>query len=346
GVVVATDADPAGDKAAERAYWQLTARGDDPRRLVMADGVDPADVLRRGGPAVLRDALDQAGSLAEQLIDRRTAAAAGDTGSAENHVAAVRAAAEVIGALPPNRWLPLVERVTRDLDAVPGSVHLEVFDAGHAWTLDPTAQARARLRPGTPQTRPAGTPEDRAPAGMQPTPQVPDPDAALVQRWAQLARDIDPRLPAGQDWPRLAVALTRAHAAGYHVAEGLPRLAAQAALPEHRPGAEMYWRLLDDWHAAAPPHVQRQAAEPGVRPRTCPPPARAAARVSPRPRQVRARPLTAAGRQRLQHAGLPPGRPQRRGASAAERMCSPGRLGTPVADALRDTLTCVRVGRS
>ncbi|MBA2554513.1 MAG: toprim domain-containing protein, partial [Geodermatophilaceae bacterium] len=73
GVVVATDADPAGDKAAERAYWQLTARGDDPRRLVMADGVDPADVLRRGGPAVLRDALTQAGSLAEQLIDRRTA---------------------------------------------------------------------------------------------------------------------------------------------------------------------------------------------------------------------------------------------------------------------------------
>jgi len=38
---------------------------------------------------------------------------------------------------------------------------------------------------------------------------------------------------ACQDWPRLAVALTRAHAAGYNVAEGLPRLAAEAALPEH-----------------------------------------------------------------------------------------------------------------
>jgi len=266
GVVVATDADAAGDKAAERAYWQLTARGDNPRRLVMADGVDPADVLRRGGPAVLRDALAQAGSLAEQLIGQRTAAAAGNTGTAQNHLTAIRAAAEVIGALPPNRWLPLIEKVTRDLDAIPGSVHMEVFDAGHAWTIDPTGQAQARLRPATPQTRPAGTPEDRALPGIRPAPQVPDPDAALLQRWAQIARDIDPRLPAGQDWPRLAVALTRAHTAGYNVAEGLPRLAAEAALPEHRPGAEMYWRLLDDCHAAAPPHVQRQAPKPAYVP--------------------------------------------------------------------------------
>lgn len=95
---------------------------------------------------------------------------------------------------------------------------------------------------------------------------APDPDAVLVQRWAQIARDVDPRLLAGQDWPRLAVALTRADAAGYNVAEGLPRLAAEAALPEHRPGAEMYWRLLDDCRAAAPPHVRRQAREPAYVP--------------------------------------------------------------------------------
>ena len=43
GIVVTTDADPAGDKASERAYWQLTARGDNPARLGMPDGQDPAE---------------------------------------------------------------------------------------------------------------------------------------------------------------------------------------------------------------------------------------------------------------------------------------------------------------
>ncbi len=70
GIVVATAADPAGDKASERAYWQLTARGDNPARLGMPDGQDPAELLRTGGAKTLREALQEAGSLAEHLTDR------------------------------------------------------------------------------------------------------------------------------------------------------------------------------------------------------------------------------------------------------------------------------------
>jgi len=149
----------------------------------------------------------------------------------------------------------LAERVTHHLAAVPGSVHMAVFDAGHAWTLDPTGEARARLKSSpAPTQTPAGAPPGRDIAG--------DP----ATRWATLARTVDPRLPAGEDWPLLADALNRAHAAGYDVATELPQLAAQTPLPEHRPAAEMYWRLVDDCPAAAPPHVRRQAPEPTYAP--------------------------------------------------------------------------------
>jgi len=264
GVVVATDADPAGDTAAERAYWQLTARGDNPRRLAMADGFDPAEVLRRGGVPALGDALDRAGSLAEHLIDRRIAPTAGNS-SAEDHAAGIRAAAEIIGALPPQRWLPHIQRVTDVLQAAPGSVHMEVIDAGHAWTLDPTGQARAQLRAGARDHRSASTATEARPKPN--TAAVPETAEPLLQRWTELANDIDPRLPAGEDWPLLAGALIRAHAAGYDIAANLPRLGADPPLPHTRPAAEMYWRLLEHCHAAAlPTSRQPVLAQPSAHP--------------------------------------------------------------------------------
>ena len=73
GVVVATDADEAGQKAAVRAYWQLTARGGNPTHLVMPDGHDPASLLQSAGPAALRQALTNPPTLARTLIDARVA---------------------------------------------------------------------------------------------------------------------------------------------------------------------------------------------------------------------------------------------------------------------------------
>nr|MBA2417209.1 toprim domain-containing protein [Geodermatophilaceae bacterium] len=260
GIVVATDADPAGERAAERAYWQLTARGDNPARLAMSDGLDPADVLRTGGTTTLQQALQESGSLAEHLVNQRISAATHNTATAEERVAAIRAAAEVIGALRPNRWLHHIDRVTDVLDAVPGSVHLEVIEAGTAWILDPAGQAAARLN-------------RRAP-GVQPAPQKPD-----VERWRDLAHSIDPRLPGDGGWPMLADALTRAHNGGYDVNGQLPHLAAQHQLPDRNPATELRYRLHADTHTANPPPdiaAQWQAAtSTGTRhPQPVPPPAR------------------------------------------------------------------------
>lgn len=109
-----------------------------------------------------------------------------------------------------------------------------------------------------------------------------------AKRWATLARTVDPRLPAGEDWPLLTGALDRAHAAGYHVATELPHLASPGVAtrrPARRRDVLAARRCLPR-RGAAP----RTAAGPGtdVRPRTHPPPARAApptppARQAPRP---------------------------------------------------------------
>jgi hypothetical protein len=50
GIIVATDNDRAGQHAAVRAFWQLTARGANPRHLIMPDGQTPP---RRSAPTAL-----------------------------------------------------------------------------------------------------------------------------------------------------------------------------------------------------------------------------------------------------------------------------------------------------
>ncbi|MGY1684958.1 MobF family relaxase [Geodermatophilus sp. SYSU D00867] len=128
GVLVATDADAAGRQAAERMYWQLTARGDDPRRLALAGGLDPADLLQREGEAALRTAAESAGHLADLLLEARLAATAHDISPAAVQ-AAVRDAAAIITAAPPARWVDRIDRVTEALHVPPGTVHRAVFDA-------------------------------------------------------------------------------------------------------------------------------------------------------------------------------------------------------------------------
>ena len=58
--------------------------------------------------------------------------------------------------------------------------------------------------------------------------------------------------PWPTNWPPLAAALSRAHAAGYDVAARLPELAATAPLPDRHPARELHWRLLDDCPDALP----------------------------------------------------------------------------------------------
>lgn len=252
GVTVATDADRAGQQAAARAYWQLTARGDNPRHVLMSDGADPAQLLQIGGAQSLRDALADSQPLATSLINARLAGLPPGSGSAEDLAAAIRGAADIIGALPPEHWLEHVEQVTDQLQLSPGTVHLAVIDAGHAWTEDPRGLARTRLSEaaGQPARQPvhaAATVADTAPAAAVAV--LPGTSPAIV--WAELGDTIDPDLTSQPEWPALAAAITRANAAGYDVGTHLPRLAAESPLATEHSARDLHYRLVTEVPEAA-----------------------------------------------------------------------------------------------
>ncbi|SNS69741.1 DNA primase, catalytic core [Geodermatophilus pulveris] len=126
-ILVATDNDPAGHQAAERMFWQLTARGDDPRRLGLPDGLDPADLLYSDGATALRTAIDTSPSLAGALLDARLTTVEQNRSTADIR-AALRDVGAIITAVPPSRWLDLIDRVTEALGVPPGTVHRAVLD--------------------------------------------------------------------------------------------------------------------------------------------------------------------------------------------------------------------------
>ena len=127
GILVATDNDPAGYQAAERMFWQLTTRGDDPRRLALPDGLDPADLFHSDGATALRTAIDTSPNLAGALLDARLTPVEQNRSTA-NIRAALRDMGAIITAVPPSRWLDFIDRVTEVLGVPPGTVHRAVLD--------------------------------------------------------------------------------------------------------------------------------------------------------------------------------------------------------------------------
>lgn len=161
GIIVATDADRAGQQAAQRIFWQLTARGDDPRHLAIPTGKDPAELLQTAGASALRQALADSASLASALIDARVAVYADRLDTAEGQVHATRRAAEVIAALPTASWPAYLTHVVARTGIAPDIALWEVFDAAQARTED------AHLPTGT--AWPGRVPEQARDAGMEPS---------------------------------------------------------------------------------------------------------------------------------------------------------------------------------
>ena len=57
-IAVATDSDPAGWKAAQKAFWHLTAADLDPTHLELPDGLDPAKLFETQGPDAITAAIE------------------------------------------------------------------------------------------------------------------------------------------------------------------------------------------------------------------------------------------------------------------------------------------------
>jgi DNA primase len=142
GVIVATDADRAGQRAAHRIFWQLTVHGEDPRHLAVPIGKDPAELLQSAGAAALRQALAASPSLATALIDARLGIYADRLDTIEGQVHGTRRAAEVIAALPITSWPAHLTHVVARTGIAPEIALSEVFDAAQAGTVDSRVRAR------------------------------------------------------------------------------------------------------------------------------------------------------------------------------------------------------------
>jgi DNA primase len=126
-VVVAMDPDSAGHDAAEQTLVLLGRRGLDPLAAQLPTGNDPADVLRREGPAALTSALvGTTRPLADQVIGRRLAAWQDRLHWAEGRVAAVRDVAPLVAQLVPAQATRQVHRIAAYVGTDAGLVFTEV----------------------------------------------------------------------------------------------------------------------------------------------------------------------------------------------------------------------------
>ena len=125
GVVVAFDADPAGRRAAVRAYHLLRGMTDHAVAAVLPARQDPAGFRRERGGRALTRRLDAAVPLADLLVDETVAPFERWLAFPDGKFAALHAAAPLIAGLPSGQVARQVVRVARQLELS----YAEVTDA-------------------------------------------------------------------------------------------------------------------------------------------------------------------------------------------------------------------------
>lgn len=245
GVIVATDADRAGQQAAHRAFWQLTARGDDPRHLLVDHGRDPAEVLQLHGPAALRNGLDDAVPLAYTVIVGRTAPWSDRLDTVEGIVYSARAAAQVVAALPATTWPAYLANLVTGTPVSQQTALNELLNAHTVWAANPLAAARRHFAERLPEPASlntdstimstvdytTGTAPPREESAPPPTSGGLDPNNPAALGRAAFVDGVVPDLASEPGWPSLAASLGRADRSGYDVPSNLPALGSRRPLP-------------------------------------------------------------------------------------------------------------------
>ncbi len=160
GVLVAFDADAAGQRAAIRAYRLLRPVTDRIAAVTFAAGTDPAQILRDHGAAGLAATLDRRRRpLADLVVDAATGNWTPRLPFAEGQIGALRAIAPVIAAMPPRDVARQVARLAQRLGLDHAMVTEAVTDAltqlisgrnqARTSSLDFPASARHNAAEGT-----------------------------------------------------------------------------------------------------------------------------------------------------------------------------------------------------
>ncbi|PWN04963.1 transfer protein Tra [Nocardioides silvaticus] len=221
--IVATDADLAGQVAAERDFWMLTLHGMDPGYARFPDGLDPADLLAKRGPAALTAAVASGQpafrSLGDQLLTERL----DNLGAEQARVAAMR----VLSARPSRAWEPGVTQVRARLQLSHLQARRDLRDAVKTWDADPRKAALAELHKSSEVRARLAAAANKTPA----------------ERWAPLARELDPRLLDQGDWPATAAMLQRAHEHGHDVGASTRAIVAETPLG-NSPARDLRYRIV------------------------------------------------------------------------------------------------------
>jgi DNA primase catalytic core len=140
-VVVAFDADRAGQRATHAVYGLLRQVGAVPDAAVLPAGLDPAE-LGTASPTRLVRALNTAGPLEDLLVDSRLAAWAPHLRWAEGTAGALTDLGQLLTTVPPDRVARQVTRVARHLAVNPAVITGVLVNA-----LDQPAVASPRPPP-------------------------------------------------------------------------------------------------------------------------------------------------------------------------------------------------------
>jgi DNA primase catalytic core len=129
GVAVAFDPDPAGRRAAARAYYLLTPFTDNLVAVDLQPGTDPAHILAKQGRTALAELVSRSTQpLADVVIDGEVAKWDPWLGHAEGQINAMHAAAPLIAAMPPTHVGRQVARLADRLGLSYGLVTGAVID--------------------------------------------------------------------------------------------------------------------------------------------------------------------------------------------------------------------------
>ena len=233
--IVATDPDLAGQVAAERDFWLLTPHGIDPGYAQLPDELDPADLLALRGAAALTTALASGQPAFQSLGDRLLTERLDNLDPDQARVAAMR----VISARPSHLWTPSAQRVSHRLGLSEIETRRELRNAVKTWDTDPRKAARAE------QSK-SNEVRIRIAAAAAPS-AIPDsadtPARTPAERWAELARELDPRLLEQGDWPSTAARLQQAHDQGHDVNAATRALLAEGPLSD-TPARDLRYRLV------------------------------------------------------------------------------------------------------
>jgi DNA primase catalytic core len=221
--IVARDADLAGQVAAERDFWMLTPHGMDPGYARFPYGLDPADLLARRGPAALTAAVASGQPAFRSLGDELLTERLDNLGAEQARVAAMR----VISARPSRAWEPGVNQVRARLQLSQLQAGRDLRDAVKTWDADPRKAALAELHKSS-EIR------ARLSAAAEKTP---------AERWAPLARELDPRLLEQGDWPATAAMLQQAHEHGHDVGAATRASVAEKPLGDS-PARDLRYRIV------------------------------------------------------------------------------------------------------